>query len=175
MWFILFAACCQYNVAHLVYTSTYNVVFGGQVIRNGDESLPYLPLYKVYSSCCSMWKQFIYRFYMSPHSKQFTCKKLIALGNGYWANKVLCFSLDSTQENIYRCFLLSVYKHISATFFSQKVCGGKNRIVNSGEPFQIILGMFVYLILFSFLAIRPNELYMHKSKFPLQLLCYTWD
>ena len=47
MWFILFAACCQYNVAHLVYTSTYNVVFGGQVIRNGDESLPYLPLYKV--------------------------------------------------------------------------------------------------------------------------------
>ena len=40
-------ACCKYNVAHLVYTSTYNVVFGGQVIRNGDESLPYLPLEKV--------------------------------------------------------------------------------------------------------------------------------
>lgn len=39
-------ACCKYNVAHLVYTSTYNVVFGGQVIRNGDESLPYLPLEK---------------------------------------------------------------------------------------------------------------------------------
>ena len=34
-------------MAHLVYTSTYNVVFGGQVIRNGDESLPYLPLDKV--------------------------------------------------------------------------------------------------------------------------------
>lgn len=39
-------ACCQHNVAHLVYTSTYNVVFGGQVIRNGDETLPYLPLEK---------------------------------------------------------------------------------------------------------------------------------
>ena len=35
-------------MAHLVYTSTYNVVFGGQVIRNGNESLPYLPLYKVH-------------------------------------------------------------------------------------------------------------------------------
>ena len=31
----------------LVYTSTYNVVFGGQEIKNGDESLPYLPLDKV--------------------------------------------------------------------------------------------------------------------------------
>jgi len=39
-------ACCKHNVAHLVYTSTYNVVFGGQIIRNGDESLPYLPLEK---------------------------------------------------------------------------------------------------------------------------------
>ncbi|CAH3039535.1 unnamed protein product [Pocillopora meandrina] len=39
-------ACRQHNVAHLVYTSTYNVVFGGQVIRNGDETLPYLPLEK---------------------------------------------------------------------------------------------------------------------------------
>ena len=47
----LFIACCQHNVAHLVYTSTYNVVFGGQVIRNGDESLPYLPLDKVIIPC----------------------------------------------------------------------------------------------------------------------------
>lgn len=35
------------NVERLVYTSTYNVVFGGQVIRNGDETLPYLPDEKV--------------------------------------------------------------------------------------------------------------------------------
>lgn len=38
-------ACRQRGVPRLVYTSTFNVVFGGQVIRNGDESLPYLPLH----------------------------------------------------------------------------------------------------------------------------------
>ncbi|XP_048371790.1 short-chain dehydrogenase/reductase family 42E member 1 isoform X2 [Sphaerodactylus townsendi] len=38
-------ACRKHGVSKLVYTSTYNVVFGGQVIKNGDESLPYLPLH----------------------------------------------------------------------------------------------------------------------------------
>ncbi|XP_064168906.1 short-chain dehydrogenase/reductase family 42E member 1 [Anguilla rostrata] len=38
------AACVANGVPRLVYTSTFNVVFGGQVIKNGDESLPYLPL-----------------------------------------------------------------------------------------------------------------------------------
>ncbi|KAI1904284.1 hypothetical protein AGOR_G00004090 [Albula goreensis] len=38
-------ACTMNNVPRLVYTSTFNVVFGGQVIKNGDESLPYLPLH----------------------------------------------------------------------------------------------------------------------------------
>ncbi|KAG8506259.1 Short-chain dehydrogenase/reductase family 42E member 1, partial [Galemys pyrenaicus] len=37
--------CRKRGVPRLVYTSTFNVVFGGQVIRNGDESLPYLPLH----------------------------------------------------------------------------------------------------------------------------------
>ncbi|CAL8349956.1 unnamed protein product [Merluccius merluccius] len=37
-------ACVENGVRKLVYTSTFNVVFGGQVIENGDESLPYLPL-----------------------------------------------------------------------------------------------------------------------------------
>ncbi|MEJ1284180.1 short chain dehydrogenase/reductase family 42E member 1 [Cricetulus griseus] len=37
--------CLERGVPRLVYTSTVNVVFGGQVIRNGDESLPYLPLH----------------------------------------------------------------------------------------------------------------------------------
>ncbi|XP_063802029.1 short-chain dehydrogenase/reductase family 42E member 1 isoform X2 [Pseudophryne corroboree] len=37
-------ACISKNIQRLVYTSTYNVVFGGQIIKNGDESLPYLPL-----------------------------------------------------------------------------------------------------------------------------------
>ncbi|XP_051512007.1 short-chain dehydrogenase/reductase family 42E member 1 [Myxocyprinus asiaticus] len=38
-------ACVAHGVPRLVYTSTYNVVFGGQVIKNGNESLPYLPLH----------------------------------------------------------------------------------------------------------------------------------
>ncbi|XP_066292539.1 short-chain dehydrogenase/reductase family 42E member 1-like [Branchiostoma lanceolatum] len=39
-------ACCRQGVHRLVYTSTFNVVFGGQKIEFGDESLPYLPLHK---------------------------------------------------------------------------------------------------------------------------------
>jgi len=46
----LIEACRKFNIANLVYTSTYNVVFGGQIIRNGDETLPYLPLDKVRQS-----------------------------------------------------------------------------------------------------------------------------
>ncbi|XP_017284166.1 short-chain dehydrogenase/reductase family 42E member 1 [Kryptolebias marmoratus] len=38
-------ACVEHGVPRLVYTSTFNVVFGGQVIENGDESLAYLPLH----------------------------------------------------------------------------------------------------------------------------------
>ncbi|KAM4596106.1 short-chain dehydrogenase/reductase family 42E member 1 [Fundulus diaphanus] len=38
-------ACVEKGVPRLVYTSTFNVVFGGQEIENGDESLPYLPLH----------------------------------------------------------------------------------------------------------------------------------
>ena len=47
---VLSTACQKFNIANLVYTSTYNVVFGGQMIRNGDETLPYLPLDKVRQS-----------------------------------------------------------------------------------------------------------------------------
>ena len=39
-------ACTSAGVQGLVYTSSYNVVFGGQEIRDGDESLPYFPLHK---------------------------------------------------------------------------------------------------------------------------------
>ncbi|XP_052762771.1 short-chain dehydrogenase/reductase family 42E member 1-like [Mya arenaria] len=38
------AACIEKDVTRLVYTSTYNTVFGGQTIKNGDESLEFLPL-----------------------------------------------------------------------------------------------------------------------------------
>ena len=44
---LLYKASIQTGVQSLVYTSTYNVVFGGQEIRNGNESLPYFPLHKV--------------------------------------------------------------------------------------------------------------------------------
>ncbi|XP_072168234.1 short-chain dehydrogenase/reductase family 42E member 1-like [Diadema setosum] len=37
-------ACVKCNVPRLVYTSTHNVVFAGQDIENGDETLPLLPL-----------------------------------------------------------------------------------------------------------------------------------
>lgn len=36
--------CQKYNCNGFIYTSTYNVIFGGQEIVNGDESLPYYPL-----------------------------------------------------------------------------------------------------------------------------------
>ncbi|KAH9571208.1 hypothetical protein CY35_02G082100 [Sphagnum magellanicum] len=36
-------SCIMCGVGRLIYTSTYNVVFGGQEIRNGTEDLPYFP------------------------------------------------------------------------------------------------------------------------------------
>ena len=39
-------ACASNNCRGLVYTSTYNVVFGGNPILGGDESLPYFPLHR---------------------------------------------------------------------------------------------------------------------------------
>jgi nucleoside-diphosphate-sugar epimerase len=38
-------ACRKAGVQSLVYTSTFNVVFGGKEIVDGDESLPYFPLH----------------------------------------------------------------------------------------------------------------------------------
>lgn len=37
-------ACLDLGIKRLVYCSTYNVVFGGQKIINGNESLPYIPI-----------------------------------------------------------------------------------------------------------------------------------
>lgn len=37
------SACLKVNVVNIVYTSTYNVIFGGTRIINGDETLPYFP------------------------------------------------------------------------------------------------------------------------------------
>ncbi|KAK6116804.1 hypothetical protein DH2020_049434 [Rehmannia glutinosa] len=37
-------ACLEHGVKRLVYVSTYNVVFGGKEIVNGNEALPYFPI-----------------------------------------------------------------------------------------------------------------------------------
>jgi nucleoside-diphosphate-sugar epimerase len=37
-------ACIEYEINRLVYVSTYNVVFGGKEIVNGNETLPYFPM-----------------------------------------------------------------------------------------------------------------------------------
>ncbi|XP_039155733.1 short-chain dehydrogenase/reductase family 42E member 1-like [Eucalyptus grandis] len=37
-------ACVELGIRRLVYVSTYNVVYGGKEIVNGNESLPYFPL-----------------------------------------------------------------------------------------------------------------------------------
>ena len=42
----LLDVCLQLNVKYFIYTSTVNVIFDGQEIHNGDESLPYLELSK---------------------------------------------------------------------------------------------------------------------------------
>lgn len=51
----LVKACCKHNVSKLIYTSTYNVVFGGQEIVNGTEELPYFPVEK-HTDCYSASK-----------------------------------------------------------------------------------------------------------------------
>ncbi|PRP84105.1 short-chain dehydrogenase/reductase family 42E member 1-like [Planoprotostelium fungivorum] len=38
--------CVEYNIKSLIYTSTYNVIFGGQELVNKDETEPYFPFDK---------------------------------------------------------------------------------------------------------------------------------
>ncbi|ODN00943.1 Short-chain dehydrogenase/reductase family 42E member 1, partial [Orchesella cincta] len=55
-------ACLSAGVRGLVYTSTYNVVFGGQEIIDGDETLPYFPLHQHvdhYSRTKAIAEQFV--------------------------------------------------------------------------------------------------------------------
>lgn len=39
-------ACMETGVSKFIYTSSYNVCFGGQPIENGDENTPYFPIEK---------------------------------------------------------------------------------------------------------------------------------
>jgi nucleoside-diphosphate-sugar epimerase len=36
--------CCELDIVNFIYTSSYNVAFGGQEIVNGSETLPYFPV-----------------------------------------------------------------------------------------------------------------------------------
>jgi nucleoside-diphosphate-sugar epimerase len=38
--------CVAQNVSNFIYTSSYNAVFGGEEIINGDENTPYFPIHK---------------------------------------------------------------------------------------------------------------------------------
>ena len=40
----LLELCLKYEVQHFIYTSSYNVIFGGKDIHNGDESHDYYPV-----------------------------------------------------------------------------------------------------------------------------------
>lgn len=39
----LLSSCLKYNVSNFIYTSTYNVIFGGQTIINGNETMDFFP------------------------------------------------------------------------------------------------------------------------------------
>ena len=40
----LIELCAQYDVSSFIYTSTYNVIFGGREIAGGDENSEYFPV-----------------------------------------------------------------------------------------------------------------------------------
>ncbi|KAJ1392947.1 Transmembrane protein [Sesbania bispinosa] len=55
-------ACLDLGIKRLVYCSTYNVVFGGQQIINGNEALPYFPIDQhadLYGRSKSIAEQFV--------------------------------------------------------------------------------------------------------------------
>jgi nucleoside-diphosphate-sugar epimerase len=51
----LLDVCAECGIQRIVYTSSYNVIFGGQEIRGGNEDLPYYPLSK-HTDYCSKSK-----------------------------------------------------------------------------------------------------------------------
>lgn len=73
--------CEKNRIKCLVYTSTYNVVFGGQVIINGDESLPYFPLHQhvdYYSKTKSIAEQLVLASHADQMAGTSTCALRLA-------------------------------------------------------------------------------------------------
>ncbi|KAJ8427515.1 hypothetical protein Cgig2_008875 [Carnegiea gigantea] len=66
---LILDSCVKLGVKRLVYVSTSNVVFGGQEIRNGDETLPYWPLddhVEHYSRSKSIAEQLVLKYNGRP-------------------------------------------------------------------------------------------------------------
>ncbi|XP_061368427.1 uncharacterized protein LOC133311397 isoform X2 [Gastrolobium bilobum] len=73
-------ACLDLGIQRLVYCSTYNVVFGGQRIINGNETLPYFPIdnhVDPYGRSKSIAEQFVLKNNNRPFNKSenrlYTC------------------------------------------------------------------------------------------------------
>jgi nucleoside-diphosphate-sugar epimerase len=62
-------ACEQCSVSKLIYTSSYNVVFGGQILRYVDEKIPYYPQ-KSHSDYYSISKLLAEDFIIKSNGKQ---------------------------------------------------------------------------------------------------------
>ncbi|KAJ9166976.1 hypothetical protein P3X46_021665 [Hevea brasiliensis] len=65
-------ACIEFGIKRLVYVSTYNVVFGGKEIVNGNEALPYFPIddhVDPYGSSKSIAEQLVLKYNGSPLKK----------------------------------------------------------------------------------------------------------
>ena len=67
---IILDVCLEFKIKRLVYVSTYNVVFGGKEIVNGDENLPYIPPHQ-HISPYARSKAFAERLVLSYNAKPF--------------------------------------------------------------------------------------------------------
>ncbi|KAH8514953.1 hypothetical protein H0E87_003704 [Populus deltoides] len=69
---LVLEACLEFEIRRLVYVSTYNVVFGGKEIVNGNESLPYFPIddhFDSYGRSKSIAEQLILKHNGRPFKK----------------------------------------------------------------------------------------------------------
>lgn len=114
--------CHEFGIKRLVYVSTYNVIFGGKEIVNGNESLPYFPLDEhvdPYGRSKSIAEQLVLKVMGAPPSKLL--------------NKISCFCYCMIN-----CCSLETIKAIiilyRKTHFRQRSCSynwRKNTMNNS--------------------------------------------
>lgn len=78
-------ACIDLGITRLVYCSTYNVVFGGQQIINGNEALPYFPI----------------DHHADPYGRSKSIAEQFVLKNNARALKYVCNSFELVPTRIY--------------------------------------------------------------------------